>query len=143
MRVLGVPAVLFVAPLILAAPVILAAPAAAEPLAPVPIPETPADATAAMFVDDPAVVDAYPTRPQSWSRVPDERMVRLHFTTGTPECYGVTATVQESPDAVIVDLRTGTLPQAVGRACIAIGLFGDLDVPLQEPLGARRVLSAT
>lgn len=137
MRVLGVSAVLCVAPLILAAS------AAGEPLAPVPIPETPTDTTAAMFVDDPAVVDAYPTRPQSWSRVPDERMVRLHFTTGTPECYGVTATVQESPDAVIVDLRTGTLPQAVGRACIAIGLFGDLDVPLQEPLGARRVLSAT
>ncbi|UJL30344.1 hypothetical protein NWT09_29770 [Mycolicibacterium sp. jd] len=118
-------------------------PAAAQPPAPVPVPETPPGTPAAMFVDDPAIVNAYPTRPQAWSRVIDERTVRLHFTTGTPECYGVSATVQESADAVLVDLRTGTLPSALDRACIAIALFGGLDVPLQQPLGARRVLSVT
>ncbi|QZT56853.1 hypothetical protein [Mycolicibacterium austroafricanum] len=137
MRALGV--VMVVCALLLAA----VGPAAAQPPAPVPIPETPPGTPAAMFVDEPAIVNAYPTRPQAWSRVIDERTVRLHFTTGTPECYGVSATVQESPDAVLVDLRTGTLPSALDRACIAIALFGGLDVPLQQPLGARRVLSVT
>ncbi|MGP4056290.1 hypothetical protein ACTWP6_15950 [Mycobacterium sp. 4D054] len=121
----------------------LAGPASAEPAAPVAVPETPPGTPAAMFADDPAIVHAYPTRPQSWSRLPDERAVRLHFTSGTPQCYGVTATVQENTDEVLVDLRTGTLPQAVDRACIAIALFGALDVPLEQPLGARRVLSVT
>jgi hypothetical protein len=121
----------------------MAAPGAAEPAAPVPIPEAPPGTPAAMLVDDPAIVNVYPTRPQSWSRVADDRAVRLYFTVGTPDCYGVTAAVHETPDEVVVDLRTGTLPQAVDRACIAIALFGGLDVPLQEPLGARRVLSLT
>lgn len=137
MRALGV--VMVVCALLLAA----VGPAAAQPPAPVPVPETAPGTPAAMFVDDPTIVNAYPTRPQAWSRVIDERTVRLHFTTGTPECYGVTATVQESADAVLVDLRTGTLPSALDRACIAIALFGGLDVPLQQPLGARRVLSVT
>lgn len=120
-----------------------AGPAAAQPAPPVAILETPPGTPAAMFADDPAIVHPHPTRPQSWSRLPDDRAVRLHFTSGTPECYGVTATVRESADEVLVDLRTGTLPQAVDRACIAIALFGALDVPLQQPLGARRVLSVT
>ncbi|PRC42830.1 hypothetical protein C6A85_000000108475 [Mycobacterium sp. ITM-2017-0098] len=119
----------------------MAAPASAQP--PVPIPEAPPGTPAALFVDNPAIVDVYPTRPQSWSRVADERMVRLHFTVGTPECYGVTASVQETAEEVVVDLRTGTLPHAADRACIAIALFAAVDVPLHEPLGARRVLSLT
>jgi hypothetical protein len=122
----------------------LAAPGSAEPpAAPVPIPETPPGTPATMLVDDPTIVHVYPTRPQSWSRVADERAVRLHFTVGTPDCYGVTAVVHETTDEVVVDLRTGTLPHAIDRACIAIALFGGLDVPLQEPLGTRRVLSLT
>lgn len=119
----------------------MAAPASAQ--APVPVPEAPPGTPATMFVDDPAIVNVYPTRPQSWSRVADERTVRVHFTVGTPECYGVTATAQETADGVVVDLRTGTLPQAMDRACIAIALFAAIDVPLQEPLGTRRVLSLT
>jgi hypothetical protein len=31
----------------------------------------------------------------------------------------------------------------VDRACIMIALFAGLDVPLQEPLGTRAVLSVT
>lgn len=121
-----------------------AGPASAQPPeAPVAVPETPPGTPAMMFADDPAIVHAYPTRPQFWSRVADERMVRLHFSTGTPECYGVSATVQESATDVVVDLRTGTLPGAVDRACIAIAVFGAVDVPLAQPLGNRRVLSLT
>ncbi len=119
----------------------LSSPAAAQ--SPVAIPETPPGTPAAMFVDDPAILHAYPTRPQGWSRVVDARTVRLHFTIGTPDCYGVTATVHETAADVVVDLRTGTLPPAVDRACIMIALSGALDVPLREPLGTRRVLSLT
>ncbi|MDZ4270899.1 MAG: hypothetical protein U1D00_35405 [Mycobacterium sp.] len=121
----------------------VAGPASAQPPAPVPVPETPPGTPAAMFVDDPSIVDAYPNGPQAWSRTADERAVRLHFTIGTPDCYGASATVRETAEDVIVDLRTGTLPRAAGRACIMIALFAGLDVPLQSPLGARRVLSVT
>ncbi len=128
---------------ILGALAVWAGPASAQPPAPVPIPETPAGTPAAMFADDPSIVNAYPTRPQAWSRIPGDRSLRLHFTIGTPECYGVTAAVSETAHQVVVDLRTGTLPTAVDRACIMIALSGGLDVPLQEPLAGRQVLSLT
>ncbi|GAB3222171.1 hypothetical protein [Mycolicibacterium hippocampi] len=123
-----------------------APPAAAQPPPgppPVPVPETSPDTPALMFVDEPAILDVRPMSPQAWSRTADEHAVRLHFTSGIPECYGVTADVRETDDDVVVDLRTGTMPQAAGRACIAIAVSGGLDVPLQQPLGDRRVLSAT
>ncbi|MDG4668395.1 hypothetical protein [Mycobacterium sp. 236(2023)] len=121
----------------------IAGPAAAQPSPPVPVPETPPGTPATMFVDDPAVVDAYPTRPQAWSRLPGDRAVRLHFTIGTPDCYGVTVETSETEDQVVVDLKTGTVPTAVDRACIMIALSGGLDVPLHYPLGDRQVLSLT
>lgn len=117
--------------------------ASAQPPAPVPVPETHPGTPTTMFVDDPAIVSAYPTRPQGWSRLPGDRAVRVHFTIGTPDCYGVTATVTETAEQVVVDLRTGTLPTAVERACIMIALSGGLDVPLNNPLGNRQVLSST
>jgi transcriptional regulator of nitric oxide reductase len=134
---------LAVVPAICAVLIGMATPGSAQPAAPVAIPEAPPGTPAAMFVDDPTIVNGYPTRPQSWSRVVGDGSVRLHFTVGTPDCYGVTAAVHETADEVVVDLRSGTLPQAVDRACIAIALFGGLDVPLREPLGPRRVLSLT
>ena len=67
---------------------------------------------------------------------------RVHFTTGTPECYGVHATVAETAETVTVELREGTLPGAVRRACIMIAVSGTLEVPLQGPLGDRQVVSA-
>lgn len=118
--------------------------ATAQPTTPpVPVPETFAGTPALMFADEPTIIDAQPMQPQAWSRTTDARMVRLHFTTGTPECYGVSATVEETAGEVTVDLRSGTLPQAADRACIMIAVFGGLDVPLQSPLGSRRVLSVS
>jgi len=96
-----------------------------------------------MFVDNPAIVDAYPTRPQAWSRLPGDRSVRLHFTIGTPECYGVTVETSETDEQVVVELKTGTVPTATDRACIMIALSGGLDVPLHYPLGDRPILSLT
>ncbi|MCT7661514.1 hypothetical protein [Mycobacterium deserti] len=95
----------------------------------------------AMFTDNPAIVDAHPMPVASWSRFADDRALAVHFTTGTPQCFGVHATTRETADTVTVELRSGTLPEAVGRACIMIALEGTLQVPLQAPLGDRRVLS--
>ena len=65
----------------------------------------------------------------------------MHFTTGSPECYGVHAHRAETTETVTVELRAGSLPEAVGRMCIMIAVFGTLEVPLQSPLGDREVLS--
>jgi hypothetical protein len=112
--------------------------ASAEPFAP---PEVPPGGV--VFTDNPAIVDPHPIRAESWSRAADANAVAVNVTTGTDTCYGVHATVEETPDTVTVDLQGGTLPEAVNRACIMIALFGTLDVPLQSPLGDRRVLSAS
>ncbi|MBO0676199.1 hypothetical protein JRC04_01840 [Mycolicibacterium sp. S2-37] len=107
------------------------------------VPEQPAGG-ATSFANNPAIVDAHPMAIQSWSRVPDDdTAVAVVFTTGTPECYGVHAEVQETVDIVAVKMRSGTLPEAVARACIAIGVVGTMDVPLQSPLGHRAVVSIT
>ncbi|OBG95716.1 hypothetical protein A5698_14970 [Mycobacterium sp. E136] len=95
-----------------------------------------------LFTDNPAIVDPHPLRAESYNRVPGDRAVGVHFTTGTPQCYGVHATVQETAETVTVALVGGTLPEAVGRPCIMIAVSGILDVPLQEPLGTRQVLTA-
>lgn len=124
---------------------VCAVPASAQPTVPESplVSEIPADPAVTVFVDEPAIVDPYPVRPQSFSRSPDGRTVRLYFTSGTPQCYGATATVAEQPEEVVVDLRTGTLPGLGDRACILIALVGAIDVPLEQPLGARTVRSAT
>ena len=96
-----------------------------------------------LFTDNPAIVDPHPVHVESWSRAVDANAVAVNFTTGTDSCYGVHATVQETPETVTVDLQGGTLPEAVNRACIMIALFGTLDVPLQAPLGDRTVLAAS
>ena len=110
----------------------------AEPNAP---PEVPAGGRM-MFTDNPAIVDTHPAAIDSWSRAATADAVAVNFTSGTPACSGVHATAVETTDTVTVDLRGGTLPEAVGRMCIMLAVFGTLEVPLQAPLGDRRVLSA-
>ncbi|WP_101951319.1 hypothetical protein [Mycobacterium sp. 3519A] len=93
------------------------------------------------FTDNPSIVDPQPMPIQSWSRAGD-RAVAVHFTTGTPACNGVHATVHETADAVTIDLKGGALPPVAGRMCIMLAVTGTLVVPLQSPLGDRQVLSA-
>jgi hypothetical protein len=94
-----------------------------------------------VFIDSPAIVDAHPMPAESFSRVPGDDAVAMHFNTGTPECYGVHAVVTETAQTVSVELQSGSLPEAVGRACIMIAVSGTLEVPLGGPLGGRQVLS--
>lgn len=96
-----------------------------------------------VFVDNPSIVDAHPMPADSFSRVPGDDAVAVHFTTGTPECYGVHATVTETAETVSVELLSGTLPEAAGRACIMIAVSGTVEVPLAGPLGDRQVLSVS
>jgi hypothetical protein len=129
-----------------AAPLFSAGVAGAEPPPPpivTTLPERPAPTGTTPFANDPSIVDARPQTIESWSRLPAEDAIAVHFATGTPECYGAAADVQETTDIVAVKLRTGTRPDAVGRACIAIGLTGTLELPLRAPLGNRAVLGIT
>jgi hypothetical protein len=105
------------------------------------VPEVPPGVPGAAFVDDPTIVDPHVMPIESWSRLGAGEVLALHFTTGAPECYGVNATVHETAENVTVELRGGTRPEAVGRACIAIALTGTLEVPVQSPVGDRQVLS--
>jgi hypothetical protein len=111
--------------------------ASADPVAP---PEVP-DAQGVVFTDNSKLVDPRPMPVESWSRVGDDRAVAVHFTTGTPACNGVHATARETADAVTISLSGGSLPASAGRMCIMLAVTGTLVVPLQSPLGDRRVLS--
>ncbi|MEU6558986.1 hypothetical protein [Nocardia nova] len=94
------------------------------------------------FTADPSITSPHPLSFDSWSRVAADR-IAVNFQIGSPECYGVDATTDETGDAVTVHLRAGTLPQAVGRMCTMIAVFGTLEIPLKQPLGDRKVLSAS
>lgn len=116
--------------------------AAAEPII-TTIPEQPAAPGHTAFVDTPSIVDDQPASIQSWTRLPDPATLAVQFTSGTPECFGVHAEVQETPDIVAVKLRSGSLPEATDRACIAIAVSGTLTVTLEAPVGNRAVVSIT
>ncbi|AQA05522.1 hypothetical protein BVC93_27640 [Mycobacterium sp. MS1601] len=108
------------------------------------IPEVQAPSGQTVFTDNSAVVDPHPQSIDSWSRVAEtDSSIAVHFTTGTPECFGVTAEVQETVDIVAVKLRGGTRPEALDRACIMLAVFGTLTVPLSAPVGDRAVVSIT
>ncbi|MEU7631544.1 hypothetical protein AB0C34_16385 [Nocardia sp. NPDC049220] len=93
------------------------------------------------FTADPTIVGAHPIPFTSWTRLADNR-IAVNFETGSPECYGVDASVTETDSTVTVELRSGTRADAVGRMCTMIAIFGTLEVPLKAPLGDRTVLSA-
>lgn len=107
------------------------------------VPERPAPQGLTVFVDNPALIDPQPQNIQSWTRTSDDHALTVQFTTGTPECYGVHAEVQETSDIIAVKLTSGTVPEAVSRACIAIAVFGTLTTVLESPVGHRAVVSIT
>ncbi|WP_216892733.1 hypothetical protein [Nocardia alni] len=105
-----------------------------------PTEQTPPD-PGRMFTANPAIVHAEPIPFDSWYRVAPDR-IAVNFQIGSPDCYGVDAAATETDTTVTVTLRSGELPQAVGRMCTMIAVFGTLEVPLKQPLGNRKVLSA-
>ncbi|WP_433591875.1 hypothetical protein [Nocardia sp. CA-145437] len=107
---------------------------------------TPTEATSGQigreFTADPTIVSPHGIPFDSWTRVAPDK-IAVNFQTGSPECYGVDASVTETSSTVTVDLRSGTRADAVGKMCTMIAVFGTLEVPLKSPLGDRKVLSAT
>ncbi len=118
--------------------VALAPTAAADPA---PLPEEPVSA-GTTFVDDPAIVDPHPLTPRSWSRLDPESALGLNFEIGSPECYGVHATVQETEQTVVVTLTGGQRPGRAHMMCTMIIVPGRTVVPLGNPVGDRTVLVA-
>ncbi|WP_051187280.1 hypothetical protein [Nocardia tenerifensis] len=108
-------------------------------------PSTPTEDTAGNrgreFTADPTIVNARPIPFDSWTRLAADR-IAVNFQTGTPECYGVDATVRETDSTVTVELRAGTRADAVGRMCTMNAVFGSVELALKSPLGDRQVLSA-
>jgi hypothetical protein len=94
-----------------------------------------------IFTANPAIVGAAPIPFDSWYPVAPDR-IAVNFQIGSPDCYGVDAITTETDSTVTVALRSGKLPEAVGRMCTMIEVFGTLEVPLKQPLGKRKVLSA-
>ena len=107
------------------------------------VPEMPLPEGLTQFADNPAIVDSHPQNIESWSRLPDDRTVAVQFTTGTPVCFGVDVEVQETADIVAMKLRSGTLPEAVERACTMIAVLGTVTAVLEAPVGHRAVVSIT
>jgi hypothetical protein len=94
-----------------------------------------------IFTANPAIVGASPIPFDSWSRVTPDR-IAVNFQIGSPDCYGIDATTTETGSTVTVALRSGKLPEATGRMCTMIAVFGTLNIQLKQPLGNRKVLSA-
>ncbi|MUL67421.1 hypothetical protein BOO86_23305 [Mycobacterium sp. CBMA 234] len=107
---------------------------------PVPLPEAPVS-PGTTFVDDPAIVDAHPLAAQSWSRMDPEPQLALNFEIGSPECYGVHATVQETEQTVVVTLTSGRRYLKTHMVCTMIMVPGKIFVPLANPVGDRAVLA--
>ncbi|MFJ9364934.1 hypothetical protein ACIRRA_11015 [Nocardia sp. NPDC101769] len=103
--------------------------------------EAPSGQIGRAFTADPSIVSPHGISFDSWTRVAPDR-IAVNFQTGSPECYGVNATVTETSSTVTVDLKSGTLPDAVGKMCTMIAVFGTLEIQLKSPLGDRKVLSA-
>ncbi len=111
--------------------------ASADPTA---IPEVPSS-PGMTFEDDPGIVDAHPLLPQSWSRLDPAPELALNFQLGSPDCYGVHATVRDTDDAVLISLLAGNRRQG-SMVCTMIIMHGKLVVPLDNPVGGRAVLIA-
>ncbi|MFY2787231.1 hypothetical protein [Rhodococcus sp. MALMAid1271] len=107
-----------------------------------PVPhEVPVGDVGTMFEPTPDLLRATTTPFESWSQV-SPNTIAVHFVTGTPECYGADATVDETDTTVTIELRTGTRPDAADKSCIMVAVYATMQVTLASPLGNRTILNA-
>ncbi|MFE5790894.1 hypothetical protein [Rhodococcus erythropolis] len=101
----------------------------------VPTPESNIELT-----DSADLTDAHPVSVASYSLVDGAGdRIAVHFVSGTPECFGAHASVDETTSEVTVRVSVGTLPAAVGKACTMEVVDATLDLLLDAPLGERTV----
>lgn len=98
------------------------------------------DTTGDAVVDDDPRTDLTGEKVVEWTdyEVVAERQLRFHFPTGTPECYGSRAAVQEDDSGIRVATVVGMLPDAP-KDCPAVGREATLLVTTQAPVGDRTV----
>ncbi|MFE3546098.1 hypothetical protein ACFXK0_24315 [Nocardia sp. NPDC059177] len=101
--------------------------------------EAPDAAIGHRFTPDPTIVNPHSVPIDSWTRLSDNT-IAVNFQTGNPECFGVDATVTESPTTITVTLRGGTRADATGKMCTMNLIFGTMELPLNSPLGTRQIL---
>ena len=118
--------------------VVLAPTASADPT---PLPEVPIS-PGATFADNPAIVDPHPLAAESWSRLDPEPVLALNVSLGSPDCYGVHVTAQETEQAVVVTLTSGRRSDRARMVCTMMIMPGKIFVPLANPVGGRAVLDA-
>ncbi|MFT8703786.1 hypothetical protein [Bifidobacterium aquikefiricola] len=77
----------------------------------------------------------------SWYRydIVSDRLVRVHFTMGNPECYGVRAVVNEETNTVRIALHEGTLPGSPAH-CSLFAAMASLLLTTQNPIGTRSIV---
>jgi hypothetical protein len=95
----------------------------------------------AVVIDDPFLVHGRPLPIDTWSRDKSNGVLSVQFSLASPGCSAVHAAVDETADAVTVELRVGTRPDAIGRMCTMIVVPATLEVALRAPLGTRTALS--
>lgn len=76
----------------------------------------------------------------SWSELAGNQ-IAIHFTSGSPACFGADAGVQETPSTVTITVRTGRLATAIDHPCLMVASYSTLVVNLSQPVGDREVLS--
>lgn len=76
----------------------------------------------------------------SWSELSDQQ-IAIHFTSGSPTCYGASARVDETASTVTITVLTGRLVTALDRSCLTIASYSTLVVDLAQPIGQREVIS--
>lgn len=72
----------------------------------------------------------------------DDSVVLVRFYGGVQDCYGARPSVDESDEAVVITLETGSRADAGDRACIEIAQAQELAVGLDAPLGDRELTAA-
>ena len=85
--------------------------------------------------------DLHNERVSSWSRYEtvSDHSVRVFFTMGDPQCYGVRAAVDEDDTTVRITLYEGTLPDTPA-ACTELAASASLVVATRDPVGIRSVI---
>ena len=98
------------------------------------------DENAQLVTAKPGTINPHPI---SWQRAkpsPDGRSVRIFFVSGVEPCYVLDHVKVSYLNQVVITLYEGSRHTAKRQACIDIGVFKAVDVPLDQALGARKVV---